>query len=325
MALTTQERNNIIKLMVGMFDAAPGATYLADLENAYEGNGRSLLNLAKDLANTGAYKALNPVFQTAAEFAQSLLTPLGLEQNVTALEFVTSQFNAGVSKGQIAYAALIALDASTDAAFADAKAILNNKTTVAVYYSVDLHVAQTNVATLHLVLAEVTKDPASVMTAERAIDALLHPPPVTTGGATGGTTGTGTAGGGTGTGAGTSTTGTTGTGTGTTTGAPPPAPDYDGGSDPATTSPPGSGGSGDSMPGWDSEHMGPPPPDPGGPVLVWDPDLGAWVPALGIDSRPESLGRFDGTDAATLASVTLVGLAAVEPFGPVDPGVGWAV
>ncbi len=170
MALTTAERSNIIKLVVAMFNAAPGATYLADLTVAYEANGRSLTNLANDLSNTGAFKALNPVFQTAAEYAAALLTPLGLQANTTAVDYVTSQFNAGVSKGLIAYNVAAALTATTDTQFADAKAILNNKTTVAEYYSVTKAVAQTNVGSLQQVISTVTKDAASVTAATGTID-----------------------------------------------------------------------------------------------------------------------------------------------------------
>ncbi len=170
MALTTAERTNIIKLVVGMFNAAPGATYLADLTVAFEANGRSLSNLAKDLALTPAYKALNPVFQTAAEFATAFLTPLGLQANTVAIDFITAKFNLGVSKGQIAYEALVALDASTATEFATAKAIVNNKTTVSEYYSVTKGVAQTNVGTLQQVVATVTSTAASVTAANTAID-----------------------------------------------------------------------------------------------------------------------------------------------------------
>lgn len=170
MALTTAERSNIIKLVVAMFNAAPGATYLAEQTVAYEANGRSLSNLAKDLSQTTAYKTLNPVFQTAAEFATALLTPLGLQANTTAVDFVTAKFNAGLSKGQIAYDVAAALDATTATEFANAKAILANKTTVAEYYSVTKAVAQTNIGNLQQVISTVTATAASVTAANTAID-----------------------------------------------------------------------------------------------------------------------------------------------------------
>jgi len=170
MALTSQERTNIIKLVVAMFNAAPGATYLSDLTVAYEANGRSLAQLARTLTDTAAYKAINPVFQTAAEFSASLLTPLGLQNNSTAIDFVTAKFNAGVPKGSIAFDVATALDATTDTQFADAKAILSNKTTVAEYYSVTKVVAQTNIGTLQAVISNVTKDASTVIVANAAID-----------------------------------------------------------------------------------------------------------------------------------------------------------
>lgn len=161
-SLSNAERTNIIKLVVGLFNAAPGATFLADLMVAYEANGYDMRQLAINLSNTPAYKAMNPDSQTVSEFCTALLTPLGLQNNQTAVGLVTAELNAGFSKGEIAYRALALLDARTDSAFADAKAILNNKTTVAEYYSVTLAVAQTNMGTLQLAIANVTANAASV-------------------------------------------------------------------------------------------------------------------------------------------------------------------
>ncbi len=162
MALTHLERTHIIKLVVCMLNAAPGATYLSDLSNAYEANGHNLSQLARTLADTSDYKVLNPDFQTASEFCSALLKPLSLQNNQTAVDFVTAKFNAGVSKGQIAYDVMIALDATTDSTYANAMAILNNKTTVAEYYSVTLAVAQTNMGTLQSTIANVTANAATV-------------------------------------------------------------------------------------------------------------------------------------------------------------------
>lgn len=170
MALTTTERSDIIKLVVGMFNVAPGSTYLSQFTVAYEANGRSLSNLAKDLAKTGAFLSINPVFQTGSEFATSFLTPLGLQANTEAVAFIVARFNAGESKGQIALEALTALNASTAPAFANAKAILNNKTAVAENYSVAQNGSATALAALQSVVATVTADAASV-TAAIAVNA----------------------------------------------------------------------------------------------------------------------------------------------------------
>lgn len=170
MAITINQRNDITKLVVAMFNAAPGATYLSELVSFYEASGNSLPALASALANTTAFKAINPSFQLASEFATSFLTPLGLQGNQEAIDFITAKFNAGVNKGQIILEAGTALNNSTAPAFADAKAILNNKTIVADYFSVAKGVQQTDINQLKSVIANVTAASSSVDTAKTAVD-----------------------------------------------------------------------------------------------------------------------------------------------------------
>jgi hypothetical protein len=172
MAITATERTQIVELAVLMFNAAPGATYLSQLVSMYEANGHNLQALAVTLAGTPAYQSLNPNFQVAADFATAFLTPLGLQADSVAVTFVTSKFNAGESKGQIAFEAFTALNAITSANGAQyqaAKAILLNKTAVAEYYSETLGVAQTNLAILQTAISGVTADSASVTAAENAL------------------------------------------------------------------------------------------------------------------------------------------------------------
>ncbi|HWI84503.1 calcium-binding protein [Ramlibacter sp.] len=177
MAITTAERNQIIELTVLMFNAAPGANYLSQIVTLYEANAgtqaQKLQALANQLATTSVYRSLHPNFETAEEFAADFLTPLGLQNDATAKDFIVAKFNAGVSKGQIAYEAYAALNAvpSTGAAqYVAANAILNNKTTVAEYYSVTKEAAATDLATLQSVLTGVTASADSVTAAKAAID-----------------------------------------------------------------------------------------------------------------------------------------------------------
>lgn len=171
---TAIERTAIIKLVTAMFNAAPGSVYLSELVSFFDASGGTSLQklsaMATALGNTGAYKTINPTFQVASEFANVFLTQYGLQANQEAIDFITAKFNAGVPKGQIAFEATLALNESTAAAFADARAILNNKTSVAEYFSVTKAIAQTSVSSLQSVLANVTKEPSSVTTANTAID-----------------------------------------------------------------------------------------------------------------------------------------------------------
>lgn len=176
MAITATERSQIVELTVLMFNAAPGAEYLSQIVSVYEANGRSLQTLAGILGGTSVYAALNPNTQTAEAFADAFLTPLGLQNDSLARDFIIAKMNAGVSKGAIVYEAYAALNTVPDSAnnqYSAANAILNNKVAVATYYSVDRAIAATDLASLQTALSGVTADPASVTTAKAAIDATI--------------------------------------------------------------------------------------------------------------------------------------------------------
>lgn len=175
MAITTAERNQIVELTVLMFNAAPGEVYLSQIVALYEANpgtqAQKLQALANQLAQTSVYTSMHPNFETAEEFAADFLTPLGLQNDATARDFVIAKYNAGVPKGQImyeGYAALNAVPADGAAQYVAANAILNNKTTVAEFYSTNGGVA-TDLASLQTVIATVTADPATVQAAKDAI------------------------------------------------------------------------------------------------------------------------------------------------------------
>jgi S-layer protein len=173
MSITATERTQIVELTTLMFNAAPGATYLSQIVALYEANGHNLSVLADQLASTSIYQSMNPSFQTAAEFATKFLTPLGLQGDAFANSWITSQLNAGVSKQQVAYAAMQALmnlDPNASAQYQAAKAVLVNKTTVAEYYSATLLGAATDLATLQTVIGSVTADPASVTSSEAVLN-----------------------------------------------------------------------------------------------------------------------------------------------------------
>jgi hypothetical protein len=173
MAITATERFEIEKLLVLMFNAAPGADYLAQVVGLYEATGHNLQTVANALDDIPAFQSLHPNFQTAAEFAADFLTPLGLQNDTLAKSFVMDKFNAGVPKGEIMYEGLQALNsigAGASAQYVTAKAILENKATVSEYYSVTKGISQTDIALLQTVLNGVTSDAATVTTAEHNID-----------------------------------------------------------------------------------------------------------------------------------------------------------
>jgi hypothetical protein len=173
MAITATERTQIVELVTLMFNAAPGATYLSQIVSLYESNGHNLQTLAEQLGTTSVFQSLNPNFQTAAEFASSFLTPLGLQGDAFATDFIVSRFNAGVSKADIMYQGFQALNSVGSGAasqYVNAQAILMNKEAVAEYYTVTANGNATDLSTLQNVLTGVTADASTVTAAENVIN-----------------------------------------------------------------------------------------------------------------------------------------------------------
>ena len=171
MAISTQERTNIIKLVVGMFNAAPGAAYLNEFVDAFDAMGNSYEGLATALGNTGAFKSLYPSSLTNEEKATKFLKTLGLENNTEAQEWVAGKLNAGEAMSSVILQALVAIIETTSPDFADAQALLNNKAAVAEYYSVTLGQSSDDLATLQGQLSNVKAD--SDVSSPDAIEALL--------------------------------------------------------------------------------------------------------------------------------------------------------
>ncbi len=164
--VTTQERTNILKLVAGMFNAAPGATYLNEFTDAFVALNKDLGALANALGQTGAFKSVYPSFLSAEEFANKFLDTLGLKANTEAQDWVKAKVTAGESYASVIFQALVAIDASTAAEFKAAKDQLTNKATVAEYYSVDQNKSATDLAALQAVVAKVTNDAATVEAAK---------------------------------------------------------------------------------------------------------------------------------------------------------------
>lgn len=164
--VTTQERTNILKLVAGMFNAAPGATYLNEFTNAFVDLNKDLGALANALGQTGAFQSLYPSFLSAEEFANKFLDTLGLKANTEAQDWVKAKVTAGESYASVIFQALVAIDASTSDDFKAAKDQLANKAAVAEYYSVEQNKSADDLAALQAVVAKVTNDAATVEAAK---------------------------------------------------------------------------------------------------------------------------------------------------------------
>ena len=75
MAMTKTERDNLLGLLVGMFDASPNSALLDQFATSLMG-GTSLTDLADDLAATAEFKSIFPVWLTNEEFSEDVLKAL---------------------------------------------------------------------------------------------------------------------------------------------------------------------------------------------------------------------------------------------------------
>lgn len=176
MAITVEARTSLIELVVGMFGAAPGAKVLSDLVAAYE-KGQTIKQIAANLANTIEFTTLFPTFLTNAEFATKVVNQLvGTEvvaaEKALAVTELTARLNAGASRSNVFVDAIDALDAitSTNAAWANAGAALDNKVAAAVYYSVDKQLSPASLSAAQNVISGVTSVASTVTTANTASD-----------------------------------------------------------------------------------------------------------------------------------------------------------
>jgi len=165
MATTARERTNIVELVVLMFEAAPGTSYLSQAVAIYEASGRNLQGLANILDDTAIYQSLNASGQTLCEFTRELIGPLGLQNDTAAIDFIASRWVAGESKGQIAYEALQVLNSfepsSSGTQYQKAEAALLTKTVWAEYYSVTKGLASTDLDVLRGLILPITEDPGT--------------------------------------------------------------------------------------------------------------------------------------------------------------------
>ncbi len=161
-SITVQERTTILKLVAGMFNAAPGATYLNEFTDAFVALNKDFGALAAALGNTAPFQSLYPSYLTAEEFANKFLATLGLKDNAEAQDWVQARKNAGEDNASIIFQALVAIEASTADEFKAARDQLANKALVAEHYSVTLGQSSDSLATLQGVVASITADPKTV-------------------------------------------------------------------------------------------------------------------------------------------------------------------
>lgn len=175
--LTSTQQTNVIKAVVGMFGAAPGG-YMDAFAN-YILAGHTVQQMVQDwLANSNAFKNIYSPALTSAQFADKFVTNLvGSEvtdatQLANAKTWIAGKLNAGETFGQVVWDALTKINGvtSTSTLWYPMKQALDNKTTVATYYTITKANTSKDLTTLQSVVSSVTHDTTTVTTAETNID-----------------------------------------------------------------------------------------------------------------------------------------------------------
>lgn len=158
MAITATQRTDIVKVVVGLFNAAPGAIYLNNF-TAYAGNTAGLTN---DLIADPAFTSIYPSFLTSLEFGTKFIDALvgnaaAAADKQWAAEWIAGQLDAGSSRAEVVTLAVTELQgAAGSAKWGAAATQFANKVAVAEYYSVNMLGSATDVGLLQGVVGSVT-------------------------------------------------------------------------------------------------------------------------------------------------------------------------
>ncbi|MDF1621971.1 MAG: hypothetical protein P1V33_00685 [Pseudohongiella nitratireducens] len=197
MAISIEAREDLVTLVVGMFDAAPGAAVLTDLTVAYEdgiANGGSsadvMAGIAANLASSSFYKAIYPEFLTNSEFTTKLVNNLAGDTldgaaKADASALLLAQLNGmdtstaaskAAARAAVTMTAIAAIEsaAADDETFGALSTQFSNKVEVATYYSVDQQENITGLADAQDVIKDVDETEASVTAAKEAIDGTAN-------------------------------------------------------------------------------------------------------------------------------------------------------
>jgi hypothetical protein len=164
MALTSAQQNDLFKLTVGLFNAAPGSFY-TEVEGIMVGS-QTPAAAAQVLIGTPAFQAILPSkILTNTQFATKFLDMLvgstvSAANKAWAVAQMEGKLNNGETQGAVAWWAIDELSKvpTSNADWGTAATLLNNKLEVTKHFTVDQYVASKDIAVLQGLLIDVTAD-----------------------------------------------------------------------------------------------------------------------------------------------------------------------
>ncbi|OQW42558.1 MAG: hypothetical protein A4S08_11375 [Proteobacteria bacterium SG_bin4] len=163
MAITSAQQTEILKIVAGLFNAAPGGSNLSELAN-FVSNGGTTQQLANALAALPLFTTGVLAGKVTVESqVDVLMKHFGLTDSddaasagaqAQAHDYFHDRIEAGDGFGAIVYDAVTFLSTTTDTKFTEAKTLLDNKAKVAAAYSAEN--SSSDLDTLQKVLSNVT-------------------------------------------------------------------------------------------------------------------------------------------------------------------------
>jgi Ca2+-binding RTX toxin-like protein len=162
MAISDEEKTNLVSLTVAMFDAAPGYANMQSIVDLYENNNGNYLSLANELSQLSIFQD-QFLGMDNATIAESMLSNFGLSRTgdagSVAYDFFLQELDQGVNKGELLLnAATYLLSGESDAIFGNATNTLINKTQVAEFYSLTQARSGNTLEELQSIISPVTYD-----------------------------------------------------------------------------------------------------------------------------------------------------------------------
>lgn len=172
--MATEHQSSILSLVVGMFNAAPGKTYLDEFASSLS-SGASVSALANSLAQTGAFQSIYADSLTANEFSsQYLTTLLGTSASDAdkkwAISWMTNLIDLGTSRADAMLQAINALSSipTTHPQWGAAASLLATKVAAAETYSITEAKSAASLEALQNVVSGITEGTASTNTDKNA-------------------------------------------------------------------------------------------------------------------------------------------------------------
>lgn len=181
MAISSEDKTKLLKVVVGLFDAAPGSAFLPELEAAVD-SGMSVRDVAKVLVTKSAFTdgvmggATTPAAQAEILAGHFGLTADGVDGSAAsqAIDYFTAGIEGGADIGDLVTDAVEFL-ARTDlpAEFAETATLLANKAAVAGAYSANADNNSTDLTQLQSILQDPRITGTALLT-QAEIDAIVN-------------------------------------------------------------------------------------------------------------------------------------------------------